>query len=338
MEQDFPDNTTDAAAEGTAAHALAEFKLKRRLKQQAERPVSSYDDEEMEDVTDGYADFVMNEVKRRRNPQVYIERRIDFSAYVPGGFGTIDALIVSSGRVHVIDFKYGRGIQVEAEHNPQLMLYAAGALLEFGGKRAQMTIYQPRRGNIRSFEMTAIQLAKWAEKVLKPKAELAFKGAGEPVTGPWCGFCRAQVKCKARAEEALKTAQAEFKKPDLLTDEELNEILKKSAEMRKWLEAVESYALKEALDGKKWEGMKLVAGRSVRKYTDTDAVIRSAAAAGYTDIYELLSPAKLEKVLGKSEFERLIGQYTVRAEGSPLLVKESDKRPEIPAKGEFHIE
>ena len=181
LELEFEDRGSVAAAEGTAAHALCEHKLKRKLKLRTERPVSSFDSDEMEGYTDDYADFVFEQVKRERRRDkdtlVLIEQRLDFSEYVPDGFGTGDCLIISKGRLHIIDFKYGQGVLVEAENNPQMKLYAIGALREFGEKyeikRVKMTIFQPRRENVSTWEITVARLMKWAEKDLKPKAEKA---------------------------------------------------------------------------------------------------------------------------------------------------------------------
>lgn len=191
LELEFEDRETSAASEGTAAHALCEHKLKRKLKLRSERPVSEYDDDEMEQYTDDYVDFVMGQVVRERRrdaeTQVLIEQRLDFSCYVPDGFGTGDCVIVSKGRLHIIDFKYGQGVLVEAEENPQMKLYALGALREFGEKyqikKVKMTIFQPRRENVSTWEITVARLKRWAEKDLRPKAERAFKGEGEYCPG-----------------------------------------------------------------------------------------------------------------------------------------------------------
>lgn len=339
LELEFEDRETSAASEGTAAHALCEHKLKRKLKLRSERPVSEYDNDEMEQYTDDYVDFVMGQVVRERRrdaeTQVLIEQRLDFSCYVPDGFGTGDCVIVSKGRLHIIDFKYGQGVLVEAEENPQMKLYALGALREFGEKyqikKVKMTIFQPRRENVSTWEITVARLKRWAEKDLRPKAERAFKGEGEYCPGEWCLFCKAAIKCRARAEEKLRLAQSEFKLPPLLTDAEIEDVLAKLPDIKKWAEEIQEYALQAALAGKQWRGFKLVEGRSVRKYADEDAVIKAAQSAGYTDIFKktLLTITEMERLMGKQEFAKILGGLVVKPAGKPTLVADTDKREAI---------
>lgn len=339
LELEFEDRETSAASEGTAAHALCEHKLKRKLKLRSERPVSEYDNDEMEQYTDDYVDFVMGQVVRERRrdaeTQVLIEQRLDFSCYVPDGFGTGDCVIVSKGRLHIIDFKYGQGVLVEAEENPQMKLYALGALREFGEKyqikKVKMTIFQPRRENVSTWEITVARLKRWAEKDLRPKAERAFKGEGEYCPGEWCLFCKAAIKCRARAEEKLRLAQSEFKLPPLLTDAEIEDVLAKLPDIKKWAEEIQEYALQAALAGKQWHGFKLVEGRSVRKYADEDAVIKAAQSAGYTDIFKktLLTITEMERLMGKQEFAKILGGLVVKPAGKPTLVADTDKREAI---------
>jgi len=338
-EREFADRETTAAAEGTAAHALAEHKLKRRLKLRSERPVSVYDTDEMETCTDEYADFVMEQVtkERRRDPdtQVFIEQRLDFSCYVPEGFGTGDCLIVSRGRIHIIDLKYGMGLLVDSEENPQMKLYALAALKQYEEqyqiKKVKLTIFQPRRENVSTWETTVAKLKKWATKELVPKAEKAFKGEGEYCPGEWCIFCKAAVKCRARAEDKLRLAQSEFKMPPLLTDAEIEDVLAKLPDIKKWADEIQEYALAKALAGKEWTGFKLVEGRSVRKYTDEKAVIEAANAAGYHDIYKqsLISITEMEKLMGKAEFSKVLGALVTKPQGKPTLVPDTDKRQAI---------
>ena len=339
LEREFADRETTAAAEGTAAHALAEHKLKRRLKLRSERPVSVYDTDEMETCTDDYADFVMEQVtkERRRDPdtQVFIEQRLDFSCYVPEGFGTGDCLIVSRGRIHIIDLKYGMGLLVDSEENPQMKLYALAALTQYEEqyqiKKVKLTIFQPRRENVSTWETTVAKLKKWATKELVPKAEKAFKGEGEYCPGEWCIFCKAAVKCRARAEDKLRLAQSEFKMPPLLTDAEIEDVLAKLPDIKKWADEIQEYALAKALAGKEWTGFKLVEGRSVRKYTDERAVIEAANAAGYHDIYKqsLISITEMEKLMGKAEFSKVLGALVTKPQGKPTLVPDTDKRQAI---------
>ena len=339
LEREFADRETTAAAEGTAAHALAEHKLKRRLKLRSERPVSPFDTEEMEICTDDYADFVMEQVtkERRRDPdtQVFIEQRLDFSCYVPEGFGTGDCLIVSKGRLHIIDLKYGMGLLVDSEENPQMKLYALAALTQYEEqyqiKKVKLTIFQPRRENVSTWETSVAKLKKWATKDLVPKAQRAFKGEGEYCPGEWCIFCKAAVKCRARAEDKLRLAQSEFKMPPLLTDAEIEDVLAKLPDIKKWADEIQEYALAKALAGKEWAGFKLVEGRSVRKFTDERAVIEAANAAGYHDIYKqtLISLTEMEKLMGKAEFSKVLGALVTKPQGKPTLVPDTDKRQAI---------
>ena len=339
LEREFADRETTAAAEGTAAHALAEHKLKRKLKLRSERPVSPFDTEEMEICTDDYADFVMEQVtkERRRDPdtQVFIEQRLDFSCYVPEGFGTGDCLIVSKGRLHIIDLKYGMGLLVDSEENPQMKLYALAALTQYEEqyqiKKVKLTIFQPRRENVSTWETSVAKLKKWATKELVPKAEKAFKGEGEYCPGEWCIFCKAAVKCRARAEDKLRLAQSEFKMPPLLTDAEIEDVLAKLPDIKKWADEIQEYALAKALAGKEWAGFKLVEGRSVRKFTDEGAVVKAANAAGYHDIYKqtLISLTEMEKLMGKAEFSKVLGALVTKPQGKPTLVPDTDKRQAI---------
>ena len=339
LEREFADRETIAAAEGTAAHALAEHKLKRKLKLRSERPVSPFDTDEMEVCTDDYADFVMEQVTKERrrdlDTQVFIEQRLDFSCYVPEGFGTGDCLIVSRGRLHIIDLKYGQGLLVDSEENPQMMLYALAALNQYEEqykiKKVKLTIFQPRRDNVSTWETTVAKLKKWATKDLVPKAQRAFKGEGEYCPGEWCIFCKAAVKCRARAEDKLRLAQSEFKMPPLLTDAEIESVLAKLPDIKKWADEIQEYALAKALAGKEWTGFKLVEGRSVRKFTDERAVVKAANEAGYHDIYKqtLISLTEMEKLMGKAEFSKVLGALVTKPQGKPTLVPDTDKRQAI---------
>lgn len=338
LELEFDNTGSEAAREGTAAHALCEHKLKKALKMRSKRPVSDYDSDEMEECTDAYVDFVMEqyeEIKRAcKDPVVLIEQRLDFSCYVPDGFGTGDCLIIGDGKLHIIDFKYGMGVLVDAEENPQMMLYGLGALrlydMLYDISEVSMSIFQPRRENISTYTMSADALREWGETVLKPKAEMAYKGEGEYVPGEWCTFCRAAVKCRARAEEKLKLAQMEFKMPPLLTDSEIEEILAVLPDLTKWANEITAYATDAAVNhGKEWNGFKVVEGRSVRKYKDEDAVAEAAKAAGYKDIYRhtLITLTEMQKLMGKTKFEEVLGAFIIKPPGKPTLVPDTDKRP-----------
>ena len=347
LEQEFADQESEAAAEGSAAHALAEHKLRKALKLRSRKPVSKYDSDEMDDYTTGYVEFVMEALAEAKlncpDPQVLIEQKLDFSCYVPDGFGTGDCLIVASPRLHVIDFKYGLGVLVDAYQNPQMMLYALGALRIFDClydiTEVAMTIYQPRRENVSTWTISVDELREWAETTLKPKADLAFKGEGEYTPGSWCQFCRAAVKCRARAEAKLELARFEFAQPPLLTDEEIEEILGKLDELTKWANEIVAYAQDAAINhGKEWSGFKLVESRTNRKYTDEDAVAHAAAAAGYHDIYRksLIPITEMEKLMGKQTFKEVLGGLVIKPAGRPTLVPASDKRPAITTVGANH--
>lgn len=340
LEREFADKTSEAAAEGSAAHALCEHKLRKALKMRSVRPVSKYDSDEMEMYTDSYVEFVLEQIEVAKqhctDPFVLIEQRLDFSCYVPDGFGTGDCLIVADKLLHIIDFKYGLGVLVDAAENPQMMLYALGALQLFDAlydiDTISMSIFQPRRENVSTWTITVAELKEWAEKILRPKAELAFKGEGEFNPGPWCTFCKAAVKCRARAEEKLALAQYEFAKPPLLTDEEIEDILSRLDDLTKWANEIAAYAQDAAINhGKQWNGFKLVEGRSVRKYSDEAAVVAAATAAGYRDIYKksLISITEMEKLMGKKTFTEVLGGLVIKPQGKPTLVPASDKRPAI---------
>ena len=338
LEQEFKDRQTEAAAEGTAAHALAEYKLRRALHQQAERPVAPCDSIEMDEHTEDYAQFVQEMIAEAKrlcaDPVVNIEQRLDFSDYVPDGFGTGDCVIVADRRLHIIDFKYGQGVLVEAERNPQLMLYALGALHVYDAlydvDEVSMTIYQPRRANVSTWTISVNELRAWAENELRPRAQLAYAGEGEYCPGEWCMFCRAAVKCRARAEEKLRLAQYEFAQPPVLTDDEIAGILGKLDDLVRWATDIREYALSAALSGVHFDGWKVVEGRANRRYTDEAAAAWAVIATGH-DPYEhrLLGISAMEKLLGRKKFSEVLGELVERPPGKPTLVPASDKRPEM---------
>jgi hypothetical protein len=349
LELEFDESESEAAAEGTAAHALAEHKLRRALKMRSKKPISKYDCDEMDAHTGAYVDFVLETIAQIKltcnDPLVLIEQRLDFSRYVPDGFGTGDCVIIGDGTLHVIDFKYGQGVLVNAKDNPQMKLYALGALELFDGiydiSTVAMTIFQPRRENVSTFKVFKESLYQWAEETLIPTAELAFKGEGEYVPGEHCQFCRAAVKCRARAEAKLKLAAFEFALPPLLSDEEIGEVLNLIGDLTNWANEIIAYATDAAVNhGKEWPGFKVVEGRSVRKYTDEKAVAEAAKAAGYRDIYResLITITEMEKLMGKSRFNEILGGLVIKPPGKPTLVPVTDKRPAMStsnAKNEF---
>lgn len=340
LELEFDDNESSAAAEGTAAHALAEHKLRKALKMRSKKPISPFDCDEMDEYTDSYVDFVLEQLELAKqscsDPLVLIEQHLDFSKYVPDGFGTGDCILISDKALHIIDLKYGMGILVNAEHNSQMMLYSLGALEIYDSlydiEEVSMTVFQPRRDNVSTWTIPVNELRDWAENELMLKAELAFKGEGEYCPGDWCTFCRAAVKCRARAEEKLKLAQSEFRLPPLLSDAEIEDVLGKLNDITKWANDLLAYATDAAANhGKQWSGYKVVAGRSVRKFKNEDAVAKTAKVNGYKDIYRqsLITLTEFEKLMGKAKFNEVLGGLVYKPPGKPTLVPVSDKRPAI---------
>lgn len=334
----YEDKGSDYAAEGTDAHSLCEYKLRKALGMGAVDPSEhlTWYSEEMEDCANGYAAYILKLVEAAKevcsDPVVLIEQRVDFSRWVEQGFGTSDAIIISDGTLRVIDYKHGLGVLVEADNNPQMMCYALGALELFDAiydiDNVAMTVYQPRRQNVSTFEMSKDDLYRWAEEVLKPTAELAFAGDGNFLCGEWCGFCKAKHECRARAEANLLLAQYDFKLPPLLEDSEIEVILSRADQLVSWVNDIKEYALQQAISGKDWTGFKLVEGRSNRRYTDEAAVTQAVTNAGF-DPYErkLLGITAMQKLLGKSRFEELLSAYIEKPQGKPTLVPEIDKRP-----------
>lgn len=340
LEATFAEKETIAAAEGTAAHSLAEYKLKRKLHYYCKRPVSEYEDAAMDQHTDDYAAYVMGIIadmeQAGMNPMVFIEERLDLSPWVPESFGTADCIVVGDDILHIIDLKYGAGVPVEAEGNSQMMLYALGALHKFGFlydvKTVAMTIYQPRRENISTAFVDVELLMEWAENFVKPKAQMAFAGEGDFLPGDWCMFCKAADRCRARAEANLQVAREEFGLPPMLTDEEVESLLPRLPGMVKWANELLAYATEAAIShGKQWDGFKVVEGRSIRKYADEEAVAEAAQGAGYKDIFKktLINLTEMERLMGKKKFQELLGAYIIKPPGKPTLVPVSDRRPAI---------
>ena len=338
LESEFPGGSSSAAEEGTAAHAFCEHKLKKALRRRSKRPVSDYDSDEMQEYTDSYVDYVLEQLEVAKqtckDPMVLIEQKVDFSEYVSDGYGTADCIIVSDDTMQIIDFKYGLGVLVDAEQNTQLMCYSIGALNLFDSlydiKGVTMHIFQPRRENVQSWTIPVDELKAWAENELKPKAQMALNGEGEYRPGEWCQFCKAAVRCRARAEEKLRLAQQEFKMPPLLTDAEIEEVLTILPDITKWADGILAYATDAAVNhGKAWNGFKVVEGRSVRKYKDEELVAQAAKDHGYTDIYRqsLITMTEMQKLMGKKQFDQILGDLIVKPQGKPTLVPVTDKRP-----------
>jgi hypothetical protein len=346
----IPDNGSIYAAEGSEAHELCEYKLRKLLGMEAHNPLDTpvglqYYDSTMEDAATGYAAFVLELLEDIRkscpDPIVMVEQQLDFSHWVKDGFGTGDAVIVADGTLHVVDFKYGTGVPVSAEGNSQMRLYALGALDMFGElydiDTVVMTIYQPRLSSVSTDTISKADLLDWAENTLRPLADLAYKGEGELNAGSWCRFCKLRSTCRERAEANLAMAQHEFKLPPTLSDEEIAVILDKLDDLISWAGDIKEYALNAALLGKHFDGWKLVEGRSNRRYTDEAAVAQIVSETGH-DPYEhkLLGITAMEKLLGKKQFATLLSGLVERPQGKPVLVPASDKRPEMTnAKNDF---
>lgn len=340
LSEHLEDTTSEFAAEGTDAHALCEFKLRRALglSNGEKLPELKFYSQEMEDYANDYVAFVLKIVNEARKsghePIVLIEQKLDFSKYVQEGFGTGDAVVIAGDTLYVVDYKHGKGVLVEADENPQMMLYALGALELFGFifdvKHVSMTIYQPRIGNVSAYEMEAGKLVDWANNTLTPAAKLAYEGKGEFKCGDHCRFCKAKAICRERSECNMQLAKYEFSKSPILTDPEIEEILNKVDGLVSWANDIKEHALNEALRGKRWQYWKLVQGRSNRKYSDEAAVAKAVIDAGL-DPYEqkVVAITELEKRIGKSRFNELLAHLIFKPDGKPTLVPRSDKREEV---------
>lgn len=295
---------------------------------------------EMESTSETYLDYIKDiTMSYTVKPVILTEKRVDFSRYVPEGFGTADCLILAGDTLHVVDYKHGKGVVVDADHNPQMMLYALGAMSElsllYRFKFVHMTIVQPRVNNISEFTLTADELTEWGEMVVKPKAEAAISGKGEFEAGDWCRFCRAKQQCKTRYEsnDSLYPELSAQHDPRLITLEELGRYLKRGKDMAAWLEDMKEYALSESLAGADVPGWKAVEGRGSRAFTDTDEAVDTLIKNGIDEsvLYErrVLTLAQMEKAVGKKAFGELVGDLVVKNPGKPTLVEESDKRPKI---------
>lgn len=359
LEQNYPDQGSVFAAEGTLAHEVAELKLRAyAIEPMSKSAFNSRFGElkkhelwqaEMDEHTDRYLDYIKGVILSYSvQPFVAAEKKVDFSKYVPGGFGTADCLVLAGNVLHVIDFKYGKGVEVSAVDNPQMMLYALGALnayaLLYKFDIVKMAIVQPRINNISEFELTADELISWGENVVAPKAKLAAEGKGEYNPGDHCRFCRAKAECRARAEkcmELLPVAQqweedskkAVTKVAGLYGESELSEYLKAGKLLKAWYEDIQDYALGLCLNGHDVPGFKAVEGRGSRAFTDQDAAFDTLMANGVDKamLYEYvpLSLAQAEKVVGKKRFGELMADFIMTRPGKPTLVPESDRRKAI---------
>ena len=346
FEKKFPAETSPFAEEGTLAHAWGEYFLKKKFHPGTEVRPEKEMDGEMEEAVRYYVDSVMSYFNvldtADMHPVIYIEQRLDFSRWVPGGFGTGDAVIVSDEGVDIYDLKFGKGVKVPAKDNSQLRLYALGAYdmwsMVYDISKVTMTIIQPRLDHIDREELDTQALLDWGDKV-RIRAELAMQGKGEAKAGEHCRWCRARHVCKVRHDYMLQLLPD--KPVGELTPDEVAAIVLKSTDLKRYIEEVTEYAMGKALQGEKWPGVKLVAGRSVRKIADPTVAAGTLLKDGYTNdqIYkplQLKTITELEKVCGKKHFAELLSDCIVKPEGKPTLVAESDKRPAInPSASDF---
>lgn len=347
---DVNDEASPYAKQGTDAHELCEYKVLHALGEDVKDPTENLDyfDTEMEESTDEYCNYVLEQYEKAKqlckDPKVLVEQRLDFSKWVPDGFGTGDCLIIADKVLQIIDFKYGLGILVEAENNPQMMCYALGALDTYDGiydiESVEMTIFQPRRDNVSTFTISKEELLKWAEEFLAPTAQLAYNGEGEYHAGDHCQFCKVKATCRERAAYNMELAACDFEEPATLDDSEIADILPRIDDLVAWANDIKEYALQQAMSGTEYKGFKVVEGRSVRKYTDDAAVAATVENAGY-DPYErkVLGITAMTSLLGKKKFEELLGGMITKPPGKPTLVPDSDKRPALnTAKDDFKEE
>lgn len=350
---EIPDESSEAAEEGTLAHAIAELKMKqafvkpqskatfrKKLKALQEHPLYQ---KEMDGYTDDYVEYITGLIHSFDSPPyVAVEKRLDFSHVVPEGFGTGDCILIGGDTLHVIDFKYGKGVPVKAEGNPQMKLYAAGALREYGIlypiTKIRMHIVQPRIDHDNEGLIYRNELESWLDVVVKPKAKLAWDGEGEfcpdPDPNGGCRWCKIRATCRARAEQNLELAKEEFKLPPELSTEEVGSILKQAQDLKAWAADLESWALKELLQGRCVPGWKAVEGRSNREFADQEKAFQILARSGIIEEEMLYvrkphSLTEIEKLIGKKEFRELLADQVVKPPGKPKLAPESDKREAI---------
>lgn len=349
LEKGFKNTTSEFAAEGTLAHELGELSLRLQL---GEITKKSYDNKvkklitnnelfkaDMPDYVEIYVDTCLEKVAEAKattpDAIAIVEQKLDFSEWVPNGFGTGDFVIIADGTMEICDLKYGTGVQVSAIDNSQMRLYALGAITEFGFlydiQNVKMTIIQPRLDSISTDEMTVEDLIKWADEVVRPTAELAIKGEGELCVGSHCKFCRAIAVCKAQEEYNMELAKYEFSDTLILSPFEIADVLGRVDSLVSWATKVKEYALDQALKGIDYPGYKVVEGRSNRKWTDEKAIGDILIEQGFqeTIIYtkKLTGITNMETAIGKKEVVRLLGDYIEKPQGKPTLAPESDKRP-----------
>lgn len=374
FEEGLPERTSEYAEEGRLAHAIGELKVTKKCTPMSTRTYNTRLNKlkkdplytpEMDKTTDLYLEHITEQVMAYDTaPTVAVEVQVDFSDYVPEGFGTCDCCIIGGDLLSIVDYKHGKGVPVSAVGNPQMRLYALGALHRYAPvfgdtiKRVRMTIDQPRLDSYTTDEITVDELRAWGESI-KPIAQRAFSGLGEFVPGDHCRFCRGKAQCRARAN--VNTALEDFKdcvplgrspamqadydttgfKPvNALTDAEIGDLLERGAHLVQWYKDLEAYATEALLAGKAIPGWKLVAGRSNRAFADQDAAIQAVIAAGYDEalVYDRKPKtlSELEKLMGKAEFAEKVGGYVIKPPGKPTLAPAADKREAYsPASADF---
>lgn len=341
LEETLPETRSEYADEGRLAHTIAELRLRKQYtpmkKSEFEKKLNELKSDplftnEMMNYIDVYVDYINSITYSFTNqPYIAIEKRLDYSDYAPEGFGTGDCIIINNNELYIIDFKYGKGVPVSAEKNPQMMLYALGAYSEssflFNIEKVTMVIVQPRLDNISESTISIDELLAWGESI-RPIAQKAYNGEGEFVIGEHCRFCRAKALCRARAE--FNASIDTSKSPELLSDEEIGLILTKAQDLKAWVSDLEEYALGAILNGKMIPGWKVVEGRSTRQFADTDKAFEILKQNGIDEamLYERkpITLTNVEKLLGKAKFNELLKEYVTKSEGKPTLVPESDKR------------
>ncbi len=354
LTEKMPDKGSSYADEGTVAHKLAEIKLCRKLticnssrraeldKELEQVKQDQYYNSEMENTIQEYVEQVierfMEAKARSEDAQILLEERIDLSEWVPEAFGTCDVVIISEGVLEVIDLKYGQGVPVSAEGNPQIRLYGLGAYSEYSYlydiSEVRMTIMQPRRDNVSTEVLLVNELLDWADGVVKPAAQLAFAGKGDFGSGDHCKWCLAKAQCKARADKNMEPLSYQFKDPALLTIEEISAILFIADQLQSWAKDVKEFAHDQALAGVAIPQWKLVEGKSNRAIKDEKAAREALLAAEFTldqilKPQEMLGITDLEKKHGKKTIAGVLGDLIIKPPGKPALVPETDRRPKI---------
>lgn len=352
LTEGLPDRSTQYTQEGRLAHAIGELRLRKQFLEPMSQKAFTARlnklkkdpsfDPEMLHTTEEYLDFVVEQVLAfPHRPYVAVEQQLDLSDFVPEGFGTADCILIGDGVLHVIDYKHGQGNPVDAEDNPQLKLYALGALMRYHQlysiETVRMSIVQPRAGGIKTWETSRDALIDWGVSTVRPLADKAFAGEGEQTPGAWCQFCKLKGSCRARGQYLALEAFGQ-KPAATFSHEELGDILRRAQGLAGWVKDLEDYALQAELSGQDIPGWKAVEGRSVRQFDDPQAALAALKAAGFDEalFYERrqLTLAQLEKALGKKAFQEAAGAHIITPPGKPTLVPDTDKRQAINAAAE----